>query len=265
MKITVFTSNQPRHVNLINRLSEIADTVYAVQECNTIFPGQIEDFYKKTPIMQEYFSHVIQSEMNVFGDTAFTNSNVKSLSVKTGDLNRIALSVFSEALCSDYYVVFGSSYIKGDLIQFLVNNKAYNIHMGISPYYKGSSCNFWASFDGNPELIGATIHMLSKGLDSGDMLYHAFPGTAEYEAFDLGMEAVKTAHDSLVHMIATGKINEYQPVRQDKSLEIRYTRNADFTDEAAQTYLNNLLSPQQIFDKLKNRDMSKFLNPYIPS
>ena len=264
MNITVFTSNQPRHINLINSLSKIADTVYAIQECNTIFPGQIDDFFRKTPIMQEYFSYVIKSEINVFGSVEFTRNNVKTLSIKSGDLNKIDLSILTDALDSDYYIVFGSSYIKGDLIKFLVNHNAYNIHMGISPYYRGSSCNFWALYDGMPKYVGATIHMLSKGLDSGDMLYHVLPKVREYEPFDLGMEAVKAAHESLVYMIETKNINKYQPIKQDNSLEIRYTRNADFTDDVAKKYLQSMLTPQQIFAKLEKRDLSKFLHPYIP-
>ena len=46
--------------------------------------------------------------------------------------------------------------------------------MGISPYYRGTDCNFWALYDGNPHLVGATIHYLSEGLDSGDIAYHVF-------------------------------------------------------------------------------------------
>ena len=70
-------------------------------------------------------------------------------------------------------MVFGSSYIKGELVDYLVKQKAINIHMGVSPYYRGCDCNFWALYDNNPHLVGATIHLLSKGLDSGPMLYHA--------------------------------------------------------------------------------------------
>jgi len=39
--------------------------------------------------------------------------------------------------------------------------------MGISPYYRGNDCNFWALNDNNPHLVGSTIHLLSKGLDNG--------------------------------------------------------------------------------------------------
>ena len=73
------------------------------------------------------------------------------------------------ALSSDIYIVFGASFIKGWLVDFLIKNKAINIHMGLSPYYRGSSCNFWAMYDNNPNYVGATIHYLSKGLDSGEI------------------------------------------------------------------------------------------------
>ena len=45
--------------------------------------------------------------------------------------------------------------------------------MGVSPYYKGADCNFWALQDYKPQFVNATIHYLSKGLDTGDILYHA--------------------------------------------------------------------------------------------
>ena len=34
--------------------------------------------------------------------------------------------------------------------------------MGLSPFYRGSSCNFWAIKDKKPEFVGSTIHYLSK-------------------------------------------------------------------------------------------------------
>ena len=82
MKITVFTSNQPRHIALINRLSSISDTTYAVMECNTVFPGLVQDFFKKSETMKQYFSNVMSAERKLFGDLSFMNSNVRSLSIK---------------------------------------------------------------------------------------------------------------------------------------------------------------------------------------
>ncbi len=263
MRITVFTSNQPRHISLIKSLASIADEVFAVQECNTVFPGQVEDFFKRSDVMQGYFSNVINAENKVFGSPCFLPLNVKSLSLKSGDLNKLNIDILKPALKSDFYVVFGSSFIKGELIEFLVAKRAINIHMGLSPYYRGSSCNFWALHDNKPDYVGATIHLLSKGLDSGAMLFHAIPKAREIEPFLLGMYAVKSAHNGLVSAIRTGEILKMDAVSQNKLLEIRYTRNKDFSDEVASEYLKKQATAQYVFQSLKNRDLSILLNPYI--
>ena len=44
MKITLFSSNQPRHLSLVKQLAKIADEIYFIIEVNTVFPGQLDDF-----------------------------------------------------------------------------------------------------------------------------------------------------------------------------------------------------------------------------
>jgi len=263
MKITVFTSNQPRHIALIESMASIADQVFAVQECNTIFPGLRDDFFKKTEIMRKYFSNVIDAEKTIFGLPRFLPSNAHSMAVKLGDLNNLKLDVLKPALESDFYIVFGSSFIKGELCKFLVSRKALNIHMGVSPYYRGNSCNFWALFDGNPNYVGATIHLLSEGLDSGPMLFHALPKTQEIDPFLLGMLAVKSAHVGLLTRLKSGNIYDMDAVEQDRHSEIRYTRNKDFSDNVVEAYLKKRPGAKDVFDSLKRREINKFLRPYF--
>lgn len=259
MTITVFTSNQPRHIALIEALAGIASRVHAVQECNTIFPGQVDDFFRKSPVMQDYFSRVIAAESRVFGSPRFLPANVRSMPVKMGDLSRAPLEWFGDALLSDAFVVFGASFIKGALCDALVDRRALNIHMGVSPYYRGSSTNFWAMYDCRPDMVGATIHLLSRGLDSGPMLFHALPKAEALEPFEFGMRAVKAGHCGVVEYLKSGR--GIDPVVQDKSRELRYTRNGDFTDEVAREYLSRLPSPREMHNATIDRDMTLFLRP----
>ncbi|MDQ7248814.1 formyltransferase family protein [Dongia sedimenti] len=237
MKIAVFTSNQPRHLALLNAMAEVADEVIAVQECNTVFPGRVADFFRRSPVMQAYFQKVIEAERSVFGDIGFARNNVRQLPVRMGDLNMIDPALLAPALDADTIIVFGASWIKAPLIDRLTEKRAINIHMGISPFYRGSSCNFWALYDDNPQFVGATIHMLSRGLDSGQMLFHALPKPEAVEPFRLGMLAVRAAHLALKDALADGSLWKMPLVQQDKAVEIRYTRNADFTDAVAEEYL----------------------------
>lgn len=263
MIVTVFTSNQPRHMALIESLAKIADTVYAIQECTTLFPGMVEDFFRRSPIMQEYFARVMDAERKVFGTHRFGPPNARQMAMRSGDVNMVDLEALAPALAADQIIVFGASWIRGPLIDRLIEKRALNIHMGVSPFYRGSSCNFWAPFDHRPEYVGATIHHISKGLDSGDILYHALPPARTTDSFELGMLAVKSAHDSLVEHLRSGDLAAMEPQAQDRSREIRYTRNADFTDEVARQYLNTLPSPQEIRTALEQRNNDDFLRPFI--
>jgi folate-dependent phosphoribosylglycinamide formyltransferase PurN len=231
-----------------------------ISEINTVFPGQVEDFFRKSDVMQAYFQKVIDSEKKIFGEIGFLPENVQTLSIKSGDLNKLDPQQLNDALASDVYVVFGASYIKGWLVDFLVENKALNIHMGLSPYYRGSSCNFWAMYDGRPGYVGATIHYLSKGLDSGDMLFHCTPELLPSDSsFDFAMRSVLAAQQALVSSLEKGSIFAFPHVKQDRSQEIRYTKNQDFTDEIAKDFLSRkgVLDPESF-------SRPSFLLPFLP-
>ena len=260
--ITVFTSNQPRHLGLILELSKVYEKVYAIIECNTIRPGEVKDFFDKSEIMKSYFSQLMRSEKEIFGEISFLPNNVSPLILKMGDLNKIDIGILSTSLNSENFVVFGSSFIKGDLIDILIEKKCLNIHMGVSPFYRGSSCNFWALFNEDYHYVGSTIHLLSKGLDSGDMLFHCLP-SFESNPFNYTMKSVKSAHIGLISKLKDKTIFKIQPLVQDKKLEISYTKNHDFNDEVAYKFLNKKIDLNVFENKVKNRNLSKFFNPFV--
>ena len=256
--ITVFTSNQPRHLGLVIELSKVYEKVYAIIECNTVRPGEVKDFFDKSEIMKSYFSQVMRSEREIFGEISFLPKNVSPLILKMGDLNKIHIDVISNSLNSENFVVFGSSFIKGDLIDFLVKKKCLNIHMGVSPYYRGTDCNFWALYDGNPHLVGATIHYISEGLDSGPILYHAICAYDKSDPFFFTMSSVKSAFFSLVERVKNQSIFTYGPILQDKSHEIRYSKRIDFNDQVIKNFLNKKIDLQS-----KKFDLNLLKDPFV--
>ena len=259
MKITLFTANQARHNYLINLLSSVATEINVVQESRTIFPGIVPGHYPATDTIKEYFSKVINAQKELFGNSCIsvTNKNLNLLPLESGDLTRCSIEYLSDFLKSDVYLVFGSSYIKGELVNFLINHKALNIHMGVSPYYRGTDCNFWALFDDNPHLVGATIHMLSKGLDSGAILYHALSEIKD-DPFVYTMSTVKSAFHSLAERIKNESIFKYSPEIQNKSKEVRYSKKDQFNEEIVKLFLLKKIDLNS-----KNIDMHLYKDPYI--
>ena len=256
MKITCITSNLPRHNYLINSLADIRCKLFVIQECQSYFPGLINDIhYKINDINEKYFQKVNNEQKFFFEkhNGIFPNNlMIKSLSFN--ELNFFNLKDLKDYLNSDLYIVFGSSYLKGALVDFLIKKKAINIHMGLSPFYRGTDCNFWSIHDRNFHLVGATVHRLSKGLDNGDILFHSLPKFYS-NPMRFNMSSVKAVIDNLVRLIKNNKIMSLKTKKQDKNLQIRYTTKKDFNHDAIKEFYKIKKLSKIKYDK------KKYINP----
>ncbi|MGH9178431.1 MAG: formyl transferase [Acidimicrobiales bacterium] len=48
-----------------------------------------------------------------------------------------------------------------------------NLHMGITPCYRGVHGGYWALAEGRPDMAGSTVHMIDAGIDTGAVLRQA--------------------------------------------------------------------------------------------
>ncbi len=260
MRITLFTRNRPRHIALIETLAGIGELYAVVETAATTVPGTQANT-RADETLQRYSARVSEAEAKLFGGPRFLPSNVHVHVVEGGGLRSLDRHALAPALESDVYVVFGSSFITGELADYLVSRRAINLHMGVSPYYRGSACNFWALHDDRPDLVGGTIHLLSHGLDSGPILFHALPAPRPYDPFELGMWAVKASHMGLAEAIRSGSLQQMEPVAQDRAREIRYSRIADFNPDVAGQYLSRLPDPGEIRQALASADDAAYVRP----
>ena len=67
-------------------------------------------------------------------------------------------------------ICYGSSLIKSKLLQ---NFKGYflNVHLGLSPYYRGSGTNIWPLINNEPHMVGATFMHIDEGIDTGKVIH----------------------------------------------------------------------------------------------
>ena len=257
-KITLFTSNNLRHNYLINFLSKLTKNLYVIQETKTIFPGLNSNDYLNNSLVQKYFSKVDLAQKKIFGNFSLSlEGKIKLLPLKMGDLKYLKIQNNKDFFKSDLYIIFGSSLIKGKMLQFLKKKKAINIHMGISPYYRGADCNFWAQKDNNPNLVGATIHYLSEGIDDGNILSYA---TSEFHPnkFIHSMSTVKSAFYCLKKIIKNKIKKSY---RQDLSKTIKLSKKIEFNNINIKNFYSQKYTKQKnskfVLDKcyvLKKKD-----------
>ena len=73
-----------------------------------------------------------------------------------------------------------------------------NLHTGLSPYYRGGNTNLWPIIENDFGYFGVTIHKMSTGIDSGDIVHSGRPevklednyGTINCKSIILGTEMI---------------------------------------------------------------------------
>tara|TARA_B100001758_G_C18103658_1_gene449831 strand:+ start:71 stop:646 length:576 start_codon:yes stop_codon:yes gene_type:complete len=68
----------------------------------------------------------------------------------------------------DFLISYGYRYIISEDVLLFFKEKAINLHISLLPYNRGSDPNFWSFLEKSPK--GVTIHLIHKGLDTGDIL-----------------------------------------------------------------------------------------------
>mgnify|MGYP001962567295 CR=1 FL=1 len=234
MNITIFTGASKRHDFLIKSLLD--HNLFVIRENKKSFSFLKSKYFIKNKLIKDYFKKVQNAEKKIFGGVRLNRSKINYLKeIKYREVNKLSIKKLKKYLNSDLYIVFGSSLIKNDLLEFLIEKKCINLHMGISPYYKGSNCNFWAIIHGNYHLVGATIHRLSSEIDGGDILFQTIT-KRDVSPFIYSMKNVKAAITLLVNKINNKKLFAIKPKKQIKKKIIMYSKNSDFSEKVLKNF-----------------------------
>jgi len=72
----------------------------------------------------------------------------------------------------DYFFTFGCSILKKDFFS-IAKKGCINIHSGLVQYYRGVENTLWALYENQTERIGATVHFINEGIDTGGVIAQA--------------------------------------------------------------------------------------------
>ena len=77
---------------------------------------------------------------------------------------------FVKDINPDIVVVNGTRILSKKLLDS-VNAKFINMHLGITPKYRGVHGAYWAYYNGDDINAGVTVHLVDPGIDTGGILY----------------------------------------------------------------------------------------------
>ncbi len=204
MRIGILTSIDTRHRYFANALCDDFDVV-AIGYEETGYSPAAQPPDGLTPderrIVEHHFAErAIQEEVFFGHAAAFVERTPKTsvLQICAGQLNTSETLESFLAQDVDTVVVYGTNLIREPLIARWPG-RMLNMHLGLSPYYRGTATNFYPLVNEELQYVGATIHLIDAGIDSGPIVRHArpkivtgdMPHTIGCKAILAGIEAVK--------------------------------------------------------------------------
>jgi folate-dependent phosphoribosylglycinamide formyltransferase PurN len=97
-------------------------------------------------------------------------------------VNDDACKTLLQQLQPDIIIVNGTRIINKKILQ-CCRAVFINMHVGITPRYRGSHGGYWALYHNDPENFGTTIHLVDSGVDTGAVIKQIFTKPAPNDNF----------------------------------------------------------------------------------
>ncbi len=229
--VLIFTGNAPRHRYVVTKLGETFRVAGVVTE-------------KKKPLFQDpnsganavveaHDKNRAEAESAYFGaykDYGIAKEDI--LEVPWGGANDQQVYEWVTARKPKYILLFGSSIIKDPLLTAF-ENRIINMHLGLSPYYRGAGTNFWPLVNGEPECVGVTVHLAILKVDAGAVLGQVRPEMKKSDTvYDINCKTVMAGAELLRRCLILYDQGRIAPEAQDRSVPGKLCRSKDLTPES---------------------------------
>lgn len=220
MKLLIFAGSHRRHSSVVSRLLSLGLESLVISMSR-------EDMLPKPPLglikldednFIRHFKERALAEEKYFGSAETRNRNIESIQVLEKELNGAKVFEKVKQFKPSIVVIFGILLIKERLLSILPEQTV-NLHLGISPEYKGAATLFWPFYMLEPQFAGYTLHKVTSKIDAGDILYQGVPELVNDDGIhDVGAKVVIIAAEALRDLvIAMVEEKEIKTVQQRRT------------------------------------------------
>ena len=171
--IVILTGSELRHQFLRIYLSNINEIKVLTSFCEST-KGNLNEkinLTKNNTLRNKHLDYRSQSEKDFF--ETYTNGIIDKSNpkiIKRGEINDAKYVNEIKKLNPDLLIAYGCSIIRSELLDVFVG-KFINIHLGLSPYFRGSGTNFWPFVENKLSLVGTTFMHIDEGIDTGKIIH----------------------------------------------------------------------------------------------
>lgn len=203
MKILLISGTHSRHLYFFRHMLELdADFAAIVMQRENAMPSMPDDLLGRDQrLFTRHFETRLAVETLHFGEPTPEEvfGGIPHHRCAPETLNNANAADFAASQGADMAVVFGPDLLKAPLFDALPK-MTINLHLGLSPWYRGAATLFWPFYFLEPNFAGGTFHEVTASPDAGNLLHQSLPELA----FADGIHdvAAKTVESSTADFVA---------------------------------------------------------------
>jgi methionyl-tRNA formyltransferase len=181
LRLMILCGRSPRHLYVANRLCRAGEPLAIIHEKDVWSAARVRRLLRPKMLwskgwrwLRDRRRYTGQGEARFFFGDDTPQLDRPDLVREFPSINDSGLVGLAQALAPDLIAVFGTSLIRGPLLD-QGRLGMVNLHGGLSPRYRGADCTFWALYNGEPDQVGCTLHYIDAGIDTGKLIAHCCP------------------------------------------------------------------------------------------
>lgn len=232
-KVVLVTGNEHRH----KFFSSFLNNFPGIKLLLTVHENSgIDKSIIKNKDIKNHFDLRMKNEKKYF-KSYLSKNNSKILKIKKGEINNNYVVDRINENNYDFIIFYGCSIIKKEIIRKFFNIKL-NIHLGLSPYYKGAGTNFFSFTNNEIHFCGSTIMTLSKKVDDGKIIHQLRPNISLGDNIhEIGNMIIKRTASDLCKIITFEKKIKFYNFKS--KYKTKYFKKKDFNIKSLKKTLKN--------------------------
>lgn len=173
MKIVFISGDHLRHKYVADSLTSIGSEItWIIEKRENKFPKPSNQLNRNlTRLFKLHFNKRFLAEKKYFknaGEKA--NKKMKEIiNINKNDLNKKKLINIIKKIKPDILISYGCHKLSEKILKN--SKKSWNLHGGLSPWYRGAITHFWPSYMLEPQFTGMTLHATTQQIDGGGIIH----------------------------------------------------------------------------------------------
>jgi len=264
-RIVILTANELRHHYVAARISQHPDIkvlkTYHCGPAEGVLETEVNARAEVTSLEKLHLSSRKRIEYDMFADLVERSSHfTRGVEVSRDAPNDPEVVRQIVEMNPDVILVYGCCIIKQPLLRTF-HKRILNVHLGLSPYYRGSGTNYWPLVNGEPEYVGCTFLYLDKGIDTGEIIHQMRPTIHPLDGpHQIGNRLIKQMCD--VYATIAIKYEQLSSTPQQSISTEKVYKRSDYTLESVQRLYNNFsqaMLQEYMIDKEERLSMAPII------